>query len=46
MLRAKQRKTWKESVDNNWLDLKLKPGDALDCRRWKAKILQGVVVQQ
>jgi len=29
--RRRPRKTWKEVVDKDMLDLELKPGDAADC---------------
>jgi len=31
-------KIWKKFVDKDMLDLELKPGDAMDCSSWKAKI--------
>ena len=39
-----ERKTWKEAVDKDMLDLELKPGDAMDRSTWKAR--KGVLVWQ
>jgi len=36
--RRRLRKTWKEVVDKDMLDLELKPGDAVVRSRWKTKL--------